>query len=136
MDLKYEIKVKPKSLIKQKFICKTDEYATKHLKSDWRSKIILEKIQNSKNTQNSKRFENLKLKFKMYKTKIIPPFNISLAKIILANMGASTWTLGSHMWKPKVGILTIPTKIKISKNSKLKLKLKFKNLKLKLKLKM
>jgi len=40
------------------------------------------------------------------------------------------------MWKPKVGILTIPTKIIKIKTSKLKLKLKwFKNIKLKLKLK-
>lgn len=71
----------------------------------------------------------------MYKIKIILPFNIRPAKIILANIGASTWTFGNHIWKPKVGILTIPTKIKRIKNSKLKLKLKFKNLKLKLKLK-
>jgi hypothetical protein len=40
------------------------------------------------------------------------------------------------MWKPKVGILTIPTKITKIKISKLKfMELKFKNVKLKLKLK-
>jgi len=81
--------------------------------------MIHEKI---KNTQKLKINENLKLKFKIYKTKIILPFNIKPAKIILANIGASTWTFGNHMWKPKVGILTIPTKITKIKSSKLKFK--------------
>jgi len=50
----------------------------------------LKNTQNIKNTQNNKRLENLKLKFKIYKTKIIPLLSIKPAKIILANIGAST----------------------------------------------
>jgi len=83
-----------------------------------------ENEQKIKNVQNVKSIENLKLKFKTYKTKIILLFNIRPAKIILASIGASTWTLGNHIWKPKVGILTIPIKIIKTKTSKLKLKLK------------
>jgi len=79
-----------------------------------------------KTLKNIKINENLKLKFKIYKTKSIPPLSIKPAKIILANIGASTWTLGNHIWKPKVGILTIPTKITKIKISKILTKLKFK----------
>ena len=46
--------------------------------------------------------------FSSITTKIIPPFNIKPAKIILANIGASTCTLGNHIWNLNVGILTIP----------------------------
>lgn len=35
--------------------------------------------------------------FKTFKTKTILPFKSSLAKIIEANIEASTWTFGNHI---------------------------------------
>jgi len=94
-------------------ICDTEEYATRRFKSVCRmhiSLIIRPPIVENAITRLLILIKSFTQKF-MHRIKPYPPsFNKIPARIIDPARGASTWALGNHRCKKKIGNFTMNTK--------------------------
>jgi len=90
----------------RKFICATEEYATKAFPSLWKEQIRTPKT--IPKTQNKNKIViSVKLKNTNTRSSPAPPnFSRSPAKIILPYVGASTCALGNHKCNTYRGNLT------------------------------